>query len=551
MIKVPVYSNTESETYDTFFESIRAGNVSKVRTLLMPEEVRQLTICKNEDPLPIYDFYHVPYFYRLKHMDINIQEVDTGVTPILLATKLGNKPLVYSIITCSGSVSAKDYMGNTALHLSILNERPDIMDLLLCNKADVDATNDTNDTPLHIACRQSKTGNRFIILKLLKAGADVYKKNKEGLTPMDLAAVHNGIEAVSLMLDYHQDLAARSPRSLIEAAIRGNDQVLELLLNFGMDPNLVVRDSKTGALHEAVRHVRYDAVRLLLAFGGDADLENGRNETPRSLLAGYPPLKADVFVRLLEEYEHRPRQIPLYADSEEDERLLMSPTLRDKEQEQEVTCLLDNDMDWTRLDSSFCGNYMEMNPNTNLLDNDPSSFWVIPSLKDAWVVFDFGSKYTLSGVRIYGWDSPQMIKTVQVQISRSGVDGPYVTVATIICDRYGSDDPADPAEPQDLQGFRETSRYWRLLVIDGHGGRCLCFQGVQFYGYDREVWNFFKELGLEEYALMFINSGYNRHSYLADIRQEDIMNVIEDKDKAAQLQAAVQDRCQREGRPLS
>lgn len=60
------------------------------------------------------------------------------------------------------------------------------------------------------------------------------------------------------------------------------------------------------------------------------------------------------------------------------------------------------------------------------------------------------------------------------------------------------------AVPQDFHGFKETSRYWRLLITDGHGADFLCFHGVEFFGYDREVWNFFKDLGLEEYALSFI-----------------------------------------------
>ena len=45
--------------------------------------------------------------------------------------------------------------------------------------------------------------------------------------------------------------------AIVEAAIRDNKEVLELLLDYGIDPNQLDSHRASTALHEAVRFSRY------------------------------------------------------------------------------------------------------------------------------------------------------------------------------------------------------------------------------------------------------------------------------------------------------
>lgn len=71
-------------------------------------------------------------------------------------------------------------------------------------------------------------------------------------------------DAVSVLLDsdFNQEGAQRKSTkvntlAMVEAAIRGNKEVVELLLNYGYDPNLPDPQKDTTPLMEAVRFIRY------------------------------------------------------------------------------------------------------------------------------------------------------------------------------------------------------------------------------------------------------------------------------------------------------
>ena len=69
---------------------------------------------------------------------------------------------------------------------------------------------------------------------------------------------------MSVLLDHDQNLEEskrKSTRSntlaMIEASIRGYKDVVEMMLDYGYDPNALDQERDTTALMEAVRFVRY------------------------------------------------------------------------------------------------------------------------------------------------------------------------------------------------------------------------------------------------------------------------------------------------------
>ena len=74
-----------------------------------------------------------------------------GVTPLHLAALNGHKDVAELLLANKAEVNAKDNHGETPLHLAAVNGHKDVAELLLANKADVNAKVNDGSTPLHYA----------------------------------------------------------------------------------------------------------------------------------------------------------------------------------------------------------------------------------------------------------------------------------------------------------------------------------------------------------------------------------------------------------------
>lgn len=65
-------------------------------------------------------------------------------------------------------------------------------------------------------------------------------------------------DAVSVLLDHDSSLKSNKV-AIVEASIRGYNNIVELLLDYGIDPNGLddIREMETAPLIEAVRFHRY------------------------------------------------------------------------------------------------------------------------------------------------------------------------------------------------------------------------------------------------------------------------------------------------------
>lgn len=108
-----------------------------------------------------------------------------------------------------GKVEAKDYFQSTALHHAASKGHRDVVQLLAENGANIDVTNNEGATELHVVVtgrnqtlqyfpdrfcpdREFREGREYeqVIQLPLDRGADVWKQNQEGATPMELAEWH-------------------------------------------------------------------------------------------------------------------------------------------------------------------------------------------------------------------------------------------------------------------------------------------------------------------------------------------------------------------------
>lgn len=107
-------------------------------------------------------------------------------TPLMHAVIDRRQELVDLLLELGASPNAQDRAGCGPLHFAVDGYAVDIVNALLVRGATVDLEDAHGNTPLNNAVFHSR-GRMEVIQRLLRAGADKYRKNKHGVSPADLA----------------------------------------------------------------------------------------------------------------------------------------------------------------------------------------------------------------------------------------------------------------------------------------------------------------------------------------------------------------------------
>src|SRR5262245_7475822 len=173
--------------------------------------------------------------------------------------------------------------GSTALHYAAEGGYLVAVKLLLDRKADARAANALQNTPLHEVCVtvggtvEDAKNRRAVAELLLAVRADINAKNKEGVTPLHLAAYHGNKDMVELLLSHKADVKAVDrkgrtplhwairPRSLAEE-VQNPSAVVKLLIAHKAKVNARDRAGQTP-LSEAQKARLTDLIKMLRAHG--------------------------------------------------------------------------------------------------------------------------------------------------------------------------------------------------------------------------------------------------------------------------------------------
>ncbi|MFP3033742.1 MAG: ankyrin repeat domain-containing protein [Wolbachia sp.] len=255
------------------FDAIKQNNIDKVRDLInRGADVK----AKNKDGKTSLhwaaEYNDTPEIVQLlieKGADINAKD-KSGKTPLDLANQndkikviefLVNKsaslnemlPLHWAVENCSlkvvklfidnDSINAKDRDGKTPLHLAAKTGRSEIAELLVDNKADINATDTSSWTPLHeTAGKNNATEGQLNVAKLLISKyANINAKNDKSYTPLHLTAQKGNLNIAEFLTNSGNiDIEARSNTGktpLHVAAEKNKLKIIELLVNKGANVN--------------------------------------------------------------------------------------------------------------------------------------------------------------------------------------------------------------------------------------------------------------------------------------------------------------------------
>ena len=114
---------------------------------------------------------------------------------ILNASFFGDEAMVVQILEAGADRDVKTSLGDTALHLAVYQNNPNVVRILLEYGFDPDARNNFGDTPLHNAVTANNE-NAVRLLLHYRANRDI--RNLEGISPLEMARIEGKTQIVRL-----------------------------------------------------------------------------------------------------------------------------------------------------------------------------------------------------------------------------------------------------------------------------------------------------------------------------------------------------------------
>jgi len=227
--------------------------------------------------------------------DLVFSKDTNGTTPLNCAVERGHKDVAELLLANKADVNARDRFGSTPLIFAVWNSK-DVVELLLTNGADVNAKDEDGNTPLHGA---AGSGNIGIVELLLTNNADVNATNSDGETPlhwatgrgnrdvMDLLRQHGGQDPIAVAFNIKTPTnSVATDNRIFDASKSGDlDKVMALLKE---NPDFVSSIDRLGntPLHIAAEKNQKFIVEFLLESKADVNAANYYGNTPLHNAAG-------------------------------------------------------------------------------------------------------------------------------------------------------------------------------------------------------------------------------------------------------------------------
>jgi ankyrin repeat protein len=205
---------------------------------------------------------------------------------------------VKRFITAGANVRAADALGRTALHYAAKSGQTDTAALLIEAKADLEhPTREGEQRPLHHAVMYDADA---VVDLLLEQGAQVEATNVYGGTALNIAAELGRLECVKRLVQAKANVnvvTAGERNPLFGAAERGHEQVVRALLEAGADAAWISPRDKLPTLYAAALSGSPQVVKLLIDHGAKVDAQTAKGET--ALIAAAYAGKPEVIEVLL------------------------------------------------------------------------------------------------------------------------------------------------------------------------------------------------------------------------------------------------------------
>ena len=184
---------------------------------------------------------------------VNAKNKD-NCTALMLAYSKGNVDVIKILLKAGADPNIADANGDTLSHYAVRgNASKEVLQNIIDHGADVNVTNNENQTALLLACED---GNENAITVLLKAGADPNIADADGdICLHDAVRRDNSKEVIQAIIDHGADVNATNQdncTALMFACHKGNEEIINILLKAGADPSIADGDGDT-CLYDAIK----------------------------------------------------------------------------------------------------------------------------------------------------------------------------------------------------------------------------------------------------------------------------------------------------------
>ena len=221
-------------------------------------------------------------------------------TALMIACEEGNKDVINVLLTAGADPNIADADGETCLHCAVLYDLcTDVLQAIISLVGDVNATNKRNETALMIAC-QNRNNNGINVL--LNGGADPNLADRNGDTCLHYALQDDYCtEVLQAVISNGGDVnaAGKDNRTgLMIACMKANNNVINVLLNAGADPNIADGDGDTCLHYAAQNDCCTEVLQAIISHGIDVNATNKKHVT--ALIIACHKANADAINILLE-----------------------------------------------------------------------------------------------------------------------------------------------------------------------------------------------------------------------------------------------------------
>ena len=208
------------------------------------------------------------------------------------ASTIGNAGAVQVLLHHGVNIEARGREGKTALRCAVEGKTSFrcavegnhelVIQLLLLNGADLEARDESEQTPLHFVAQK---GLNDTLRDLLQKGANIEARDKWGLTPLCIAASKGQDGITRILLENGADIQARThdgQTALYYAVLNDRETITRILLENGAD--IEAKDNMQDTpLHKAAYEGHKSIVQTLMYYGADIEAKNEFEQTPLHL----------------------------------------------------------------------------------------------------------------------------------------------------------------------------------------------------------------------------------------------------------------------------
>ena len=207
--------------------------------------------------------------------DVNGATEHSGDTPLSAAISKAGEKNVKFLLEAGADPNKLNPLGQLPLVKAVTNRNPELVDILVKAGADVNGhLEDPGDTPLIAA---NFSDNEECIRRLLAAGADPNKANPSGQRPLMRSLIIGNPDLIDILVKAGADVDGDPEHPLLSAAVsNGNEECIRRLLANGADPNKANTSNQLPLMRAAING-NPDIVDILVEAGADV---NGNPEDP-------------------------------------------------------------------------------------------------------------------------------------------------------------------------------------------------------------------------------------------------------------------------------